>query len=134
MTHKLITIEKEYVLDKLYSLIQLCQKTDIAFVEQPFGGRILSAQKLYDRTKEEYGFNDHFDLSEVMREANKLWKIMGKIKNGGEVDMATLNIELEEYLSKGQKINAIRHYRTVMKEKLGEQLLIRECKEYVDSL
>ena len=134
MTDKLITIEKEYVLDKLYSLVQLCQKTDISSDKQLFDGRLLSAQQMFDRTEQEYGFNDHFDLSEVMRQANKLWKIMNRIQDGEEVYKVVLDEELEDFIILGQKINAIKHYRTVMKEQLGEQPGLRESKDYVDAL
>ena len=81
MIYKLITIEKEYVLEKLYSLVQLCQKTDISSDKQLFDGRLLSAQQMFDRTEQEYGLNDHFELSDMMRQANKLWKIIYKVKS-----------------------------------------------------
>ena len=132
MIDKLITIEKDYVLEKLYSLVQLCQKTDISSTQQLFDGRLLSAQQMFDRTEQEYGFNDHFDLSEVMRQANKLWKIMNRIQDGEEVYKVTLDDELEDFIIQGQKINAIKRYRAVMKEQLGEQPGLRESKDYVD--
>ena len=134
MIYKLITIEKEYVLEKLYSLVQLCQKTDISSDKQLFDGRLLSAQQMFDRTEQEYGLNDHFDLGEVMRQANKLWKIMNRIQNGEEVYKVVLDEELEDFIILGQKINAIKRYRTVMKEQLGEQPSLRESKDYVDAL
>ena len=134
MTDKLITIEKEYVLEKLYSLVQLCQKTDVSSDKQLFDGRLLSAQQMFDRTEQEYGFNDHFDLSEVMRQSNKLWKIMNRIQDGEEVYKVVLDEELEDFIILGQKINAIKRYRTVMKEQLGEQPGLRESKDYVDAL
>ena len=134
MVYKLITIEKEYVLEKLYSLVQLCQKTDISSDKQLFDGRLLSAQQMFDRTEQEYGFNDHFDLSEVMRQANKLWKIMNRIQNGEDVYKVVLDEELEDFIILGQKINAIKRYRAVMKEQLGKQPGLKESKDYVDSL
>ena len=89
---------------------------------------------MFDRTEQEYGFNDHFDLSEVMRQANKLWKIMNRIKNGEDVYKVVLDEELEDFIILGQKINAIKHYRRVMKERIGEQPSLRESKDYVDAL
>ena len=134
MVYKLITIEKEYVLEKFYSLVQLCQKTDISSDKQLFDGRLLSAQQMFDRTEQEYGFNDHFDLSEVMRQANKLWKIMNIIQDCEEVYKVVLDEELEDFIILGQKINAIKRYRAVMKEQLGKQPGLKESKDYVDSL
>ena len=89
---------------------------------------------MFDRTEQEYGFNDHFDLSEVMRQANKLWKIMNRIKNGEDVYKVVLDEELEDFIILGQKINAIKRYRAVMKEQLGKQPGLKESKDYVDSL
>jgi hypothetical protein len=132
-----VTIEKERVLEKLYALIGLCQKIEpnIPTDKTPlFSGHILTAQELFDRTEKEYGFNDHFDLSEVMRQANRLWKIMNKIQNGDfeGVDKIVLDEQIEDFLTQGQKINAIKHYRTVMKESFGVEPTLRESKNYID--
>ena len=138
MKHKLITIEKEYVLEKLYSLVQLCQKTDITPTEiisdQLFNGYMLSAQQMFDLTEQEYGLNDHFELSNMMRQANKLWKIMNRIKNGEKVYKVILENELEDFIIQGQKINAIKHYRHVMDETFDTEITLKGAKEYVDAL
>ncbi len=91
---------------------------------------------MFDRTEKEYGFNDHFDLSEVMRQANKLWKIRTKVKDGNWDGISELELveDIEDFLAKGQKINAIKHYRTVMKETVGTQPSLRESKNYVDAI
>lgn len=138
MVSRLITIEKEYVLEKLYSLVQLCERTDIPATEilsdQLFDGRLLSAQHMFDRTEQEYGLNDHFDLSELMRQANKLWKIMTTIQNGAPAYKVVLENELENFIKQGQKINAIKHYRNVMEKKFGKVPTLRASKDYIDSL
>jgi len=138
MTDKLITIEKEYVLEKLYALVQLCQKTDSKSAEilseKLFNGYMLSAQQMFDLTEQEYGLNDHFELSNMMRQANKLWKMMNRIKNGEKVYKVVLEDELEDFIKQGQKINAIKHYRRVMKEQIGEEPSLRASKDYIDSL
>jgi ribosomal protein L7/L12 len=137
--NRLVTIEKEYVLEKLYALIGLCQKTDSETLNEKiplFSGHIVAAQQMFDRTEKEYGFNDHFDLSEVMRQANKLWKIRTKVKDGNWDGISELELveDIEDFLAKGQKINAIKHYRTVMKETVGTQPSLRESKNYVDAI
>ncbi len=138
MISKLITVEKEYVLEKLYSLVQLCQRTDIPPTEimsdQLFDGYMLSAQQMFDLTEQEYGLNDHFELSNVMRQANKLWKIMNRIQNGEKVYKVVLEDELENFIKQGQKINAIKHYRRVMEKKFGKVPTLRASKDYIDSL
>ena len=138
MISKLITVEKEYVLEKLYSLVQLCQRTDIPPTEimsdQLFDGYMLSAQQMFDLTEQEYGLNDHFELSNVMRQANKLWKIMNRIQNGEKVYKVVLEDELENFIKQGQKINEIKHYRRVMEKKFGKVPTLRASKDYIDSL
>ena len=138
MVSQLITIEKEYVLEKLYALIQLCQRTDIppteVMSEQLFDGYMLSAQQMFDLTEQEYGLNDHFELTNVMRQANKLWKIMNRVKNGEKVYKVVLEDELEDFIKQGQKINAIKHYRQAMKKQVGEEPSLRASKDYIDSL
>jgi ribosomal protein L7/L12 len=134
MVSKLITIDKEYVLEKLYALVQLCQKTEISSPEKLFSGRTLAAQQMFDITEQEYGLNDHFDLSGVLRQANKLWNILNRIKNGEKVYKVVLEDELEDFIIQGQKINAIKHYRRVMKEQFGKEPSLRASKDYVDSL
>ena len=138
MVSQMITIEKEYVLEKLYSLIQLCQQTDIPSTEpvssQLFNGYMLSAQQMFDLTEQEYGLNDHFELGEVMRQANKLWKLMNRIQNGEKVYKVVLEDELENFIKQGQKINAIKHYRRVMKKQFGKEPTLRASKDYIDSL
>ena len=134
-----VTIEKDYILEKLYALIGLCQRTDSETLNEKmplFSGHIVAAQQMFDRTEKEYGFNDHFDLGEVMLQANKLWKIRTKVKDGNwdEVFEMELVEDIEDFLAKGQKINAIKHYRTVMKESFGAEPTLRECKNYVDLL
>ena len=138
MKHKLITVDKEHILEKLYSLVQLCQKTDIPSTkkvsEKLFNGYMLSAQQMFDLTEQEYGLNDHFELSNMMRQANKLWKIMNRIKNGEKVYKVILENELEDFIIQGQKINAIKHYRQAMKKQFGKEPTQRASKDYVDSL
>ena len=41
---------------------------------------------------------------------------------------------IEDYLAQGQKINAIKHYRTEMKETFGTEVSLRESKDFVDSI
>ena len=70
----------------------------------------------------------------MMRQANKLWKIMNRIKNGEKVYKVILENELEDFIIQGQKINAIKHYRQAMKKQFGKEPTLRASKDYVDSL
>jgi ribosomal protein L7/L12 len=42
--------------------------------------------------------------------------------------------EIEDYLVRGQKINAIKCYRTEMKTRFDEQVGLRESKDYIDEV
>ena len=138
MVHKLITIEKEYVLEKLHSLIGLCQRVepDIPDDKTPlFNGHLVVAQEMFDRIEKYYGVED-FELGHIMQEANKLWRVMKKIDEGDfdAVDELILMEEVEDFIAQGQKINAIKHYRHEMKEKFDKEIGLREAKDYVDAL
>ena len=134
-----ITIEKEYVLEKLHSLVVLCQRVepDIPDEKTPlFNGHLVAAQEMFDRVEEHYGIDSRFKLGSIMLESNKLWRVMKKIDEGDfdAVDELILMEEVEDFISQGQKINAIKHYRSVMKEKFDTEVSLREAKDYVDAL
>ncbi len=137
-----VTVKKDYILEKLYALVGLCEKVEPDIPKYPadkdplFSNHILTAQELFNKTEQEYGYNDHFDLGEVMRQANKLWRLMNKFQDGDftGVDTIILDEQIEDFLTQGQKINAIKHYRTVMTESFGAKPTLRECKDYVDTI
>ena len=45
-----------------------------------------------------------------------------------------MNDQIEDYVAQNQKINAIKYYRAEMDEKFGEQVGLREAKEYIDGI
>jgi len=42
--------------------------------------------------------------------------------------------EIEDYLAQGQKINAIKYYRSEMKDRFDEEVSLRDAKDYVDQI
>ena len=85
---------------------------------------------------------DIHDMSQLMIEANRIFNFRKRVKNG-EVDITDieagyLDEVLKELIMKGQKINAIKHYRKKMGvvDKNGEVEgpSLKESKEYVDNL
>ena len=85
---------------------------------------------------------DIHDMSQLMKEANRIFNFRKRVKNG-EVDITDieagyLDEVLKELIMKGQKINAIKHYRKKMGvvDKNGEVKgpSLKESKEYVDDL
>ena len=80
--------------------------------------------------------NEREELISIMKCANRIWKIRNKIKNGEWDDSTRLEMEeeIEDYITQGQKINAIKYYRQEMNDKFGEQVNLREAKEYIDKI
>ena len=76
------------------------------------------------------------ELISMMKCANRVWKTRNKIKNGEWDSLEMLDVQetIEDYLAQGQKINAIKYYRQEMDEKFGEQVSLREAKEYIDEV
>ena len=75
-------------------------------------------------------------LINIMKNSNKIWRLRNKIKNGEFDDLSYLemNDQIEDYVAQNQKINAIKYYRAEMDEKFGEQISLREAKEYIDGI
>jgi len=70
-----------------------------------------------------------------MKCANRIWKIRNKIKNGEWDDLSYIEMteQIEDYLAQGQKINAIKYYRSEMNEKYDIEVSLRDAKEYIDN-
>ena len=71
-----------------------------------------------------------------MRQANKIWKIRNKIKNGDWDDLSYIEMteQIEDYIAQGHKINAIKYYRQEMSDKLSEEVTLREAKDHIDGI
>ena len=85
---------------------------------------------------------DIHDMSELMKDANRIYNFRKRVKNGEvdikDIEAGYLDEVLKELIMKGQKINAIKHYRKKMcvTDKNGEVKgpSLKESKEYVDNL
>ena len=42
--------------------------------------------------------------------------------------------QIEDYLADNQKINAIKYYRSEMKDRFDEEVSLRDAKDYVDQI
>jgi len=75
------------------------------------------------------------DIIRIMKDSNRFWKIRNMILSGKWDNLELLEIQeqLEEYIDKGQKINAIKYYREIMSTHMGEQVTLREAKDAIDS-
>ena len=128
---------KNNILDRFEMLVKLCEETepDIPSEKYLFTGQLIAAKEMYDRLETGVSYNEN-ELPALMRQANKIWKIRNKIKNGewDSLEMLEMNDMIEDYIAQGQKINAIKYYRQEMDEKFNEQVGLREAKEYIDGV
>ena len=142
-------MDRDGILERLDMLVQLCKDTEPDIdnlnnnkTNHIFSTHIIDALELHKETKSEYEYNDHFDMADIMKKANRIWKLRKKWE-GFQKDGKDYNIfneeqammeEVEDFLAQGQKINAIKVYRNKMNELYGTKFGLKECKDYVDSV
>jgi hypothetical protein len=130
-------MDKALIIEKLEMLVSLIEETepDIPSEKYLFPGQLITAKEMYDRVETGVSFSEN-ELPELMRQANKIWKIRNKIKNGewDSLEMLEVHETVEDYLAQGQKINAIKYYRQEMSDQFSEQVSLREAKEFVDDI
>ena len=128
---------KNNILDRFEMLVKLCEETepDIPSEKYLFTGQLIAAKEMYDRLETGVSYSEN-ELPALMRQANKIWKIRNKIKNGewDSLEMLEMNDMIEDYIAQGQKINAIKYYRQEMDEKFNEHVGLREAKEHIDKI
>ena len=75
-------------------------------------------------------------IIQIMKDSNRIWGIRNKIKNGEWDDLEMLEVEdtIKDLLSQNQKINAIKYYRSYMKEELKVNMGLRQAKETIDAV
>jgi len=138
-------MDKSNILHRLELLADLCETTepDVPSDKQLFSNHLIEVQNMITLvTNIESGevdfepSNEREQITEVMRSSNKIWKFRNKIKNGevDTIDHTEMIDEIEDYLAQGQKINAIKYYREEMKVRFGEQVSLRDSKDFVDSI
>ena len=138
-------MNKTAILERLEMLISLCEKTepDIPNDRQLFSDHIISTQTMIKEVRAlQFGKNNIDPDSErdllinIMKQSNKIWKIRNKVKNGewDSLEMLEMYETIEDYLAQGQNINAIKYYRQEMSVPFGEQISLREAKEFVDDI
>tara|TARA_R100000008_G_scaffold68297_1_gene45489 strand:+ start:350 stop:796 length:447 start_codon:yes stop_codon:yes gene_type:complete len=127
---------RDWIIDKLESLVKLCKDTE---PDQPddvslFTPYTVDAYNLLDRA-EDYNLSKA-ELVDVMKEANRIWKVRKKVLNGEWDDLATAQLigETEEFVKKGTKIAAIKHYRNKGEQVFGKKITLKEAKCVVDKL
>ena len=132
-------MNKKLLLDRLELLIQLCEETEpvkkeLAEIDHTdlFTGHLISAKEIYDRV--ETGVSDsENEIPEMMKQANKIWRFRNNVKVNGWDEYVDMHSTINDFLTQGQKINAIKFYRKYMYENFNQDVTLREAKDYIDN-
>ena len=138
-------MNKKLILDRLELLVKLCEKTepDVPTEKNLFNAHLIQSQDMLTEVRDLHIGKTMIDpdsegtlLSNIMKQANRIWRIRNKVKNGEWDDLSYIEMteQIEDYIAQNQKINAIKYYRQEMSDKLSEQVTLREAKEYIDNI
>lgn len=78
------------------------------------------------------------EIASAMLSANHIWETRKAVLDGdleiAALDNTATDLQCLDYIKKNQKINAIKHHRSKMKEIYRKDVTLKESKEYVDNL
>ena len=132
-------MNKELIIDRLNLLIELCEETEpertvLADFDHTdlFTGHLITAKELYDRFNTGVSDSEN-EIPEIMKQANVIWKFRNQIKVNGWGEYGDVHTTITDFLSQGQKINAIKYYRQYMKDNFNQTVSLRDSKDYIDN-
>ena len=129
-------MKKKDLLKRLNKLTKLIAKTepDNAPDTHLFSHHSITNEKNIMRVKEER--YTQREMVNLIEESNHIWTIRNKIHNGewDVLPLVELEKEIKDFISQGQKINAIKHYRNVMDRDFGTTISLKLAKYTVDAL
>jgi hypothetical protein len=75
-------------------------------------------------------------IIQIMKDSNRIWGIRNKIHNGEWDDLEMLEVEdqIKDFLSRNEKINAIKYYRQYMHDELKVDMGLRQAKDTIDAI
>ena len=124
-------VTKELVQNKLKKLSELVEKTEPEeeYVELFTSGQ-MDLYSMMVMVDEEWDRLSGEEIREVMERSNQIWKERKWIESGkvDSLEEAKYRGLITDYLKRGEKINAIKVYRTNTSSSL------KEAKDYVDAL
>ena len=140
-----MSMDKLVILERLEMLAKLCSETepDVPNDKQLFSEHTISVHEMVKEIRDlQTGRNTPNDDSErqllvnIMRRSNKIWRVRNKVKNGEWDDLSYIEMteQIEDYIAQNQKINAIKYYRSEMKDRFDEEVGLRDAKDYVDQI
>jgi len=138
----------EDIEQRLKLLVKLCHETEPTLddikkmredpetltgaVDELFTNDMLLARDLYNKVRDG-DVDSRREATNIMRRANTIWKQRNHIKKVGWEEFYSLEGQVIELIRQNQKINAIKLYRQAKIDR-GEDVGLREAKEYVDAL
>ena len=129
-------MEKKDLLKRLNKLTKLIAKTepDVEPDTHLFSQHSIDDEKRVMMVQEERC--SQREMVNIMEESNHIWTIRNKIHNGewDALPLIQLEKEIKDFISQGQKINAIKHYRNVMDRDFGTTISLKTAKYTVDAL
>ena len=139
-------MNKNLILYRLEMLVKLCDETEpkrwTPGDGSLFSTQFVSANEMVKKVRELHlgkkildPDTEREELISIMKCANRIWKIRNKIKNGEFDDLSYLEMNdmIEDYIARGEKINAIKYYRQEMDENYDFKVSLREAKDYIDN-
>ena len=76
------------------------------------------------------------NIIQIMKDSNRIWGIRNKIHSGDWDNLQMLKVEdtIKDFLSHGQKINAIKYYRQYMLDEFKCKMNLRQAKDTIDAV
>ena len=143
-------MNRDMILERIDSLVTICEQTEPDYKDSTilFTGQYVSAQEMHakiakivlENSIDEISVRAREEIVDIMKEANIIYKMRKKMmkwkKDGKDysAEALTMEAEIEDFLVSGQKINAIKAYRTGMKDIFDEEVSLRNSKNHIDSV
>ena len=100
-------MDRDDIHDRLHQMVQLCKDTEPDVdkmnnnrINSIFSSQLIDSLEMYKTTQSEYEYNDHFDMADVMKKANSIWKLRKKWeefqKDGKDFSIFTEEQEMME--------------------------------------
>ena len=141
-------MKTEDIEQKLKLLVKLCNETEPTLddikklredaetvtgaVDELFTDDMIKARDIYIKVRDG-DYDSSVEVTRTMRQANKIWKQRNHIKEVGWKEFYSVEGTIVDLLKQHQKINAIKFYRQSKIDR-GEEIGLKEAKEYVDAL
>ena len=133
------------IIERLESLETLIDKTepDIPNETDLFSMHSIQTQENIEWMRSIVTRNSNHDqdserikIIQIMKDSNRIWGIRNKIHNGEWDNLEMLEVEdtIKDFLSRNEKINAIKYYRRYMQDEFKVEMGLRQAKDTIDAI